>query len=620
MDSIMTDTASIQGLGAVPLGDDNCLFRVWSPFADRVEVNIPGKHARALPLSKTARGYHEGVFDNVPPGTQYMFQIDDETELPDPASRYQPEGVHGASAVVKTAFDWTDHSFRGIPLKDFIIYELHTGTYTAGGTFTDIIPHLKELCDLGVTAIELMPVAQFPGARNWGYDGVYPFAVQNTYGGPVALKTLVNECHNHNLSVILDVVYNHLGPEGNYLPQFGPYFTDAYRTPWGKALNFDDAFSDKVRRFFIENALYWQRVFHIDALRLDAVHAIRDFSPVTFLEQLTMETQKQAEAIGRPFYLIGESDQNNPRLTLPREIGGTGLHAQWSDDLHHCLHAQLTGETTGYYADYTDFRLLAKTLTKGFAYTGEHSIYRKRRHGAQPLLNHPRNFVVCSQNHDQVGNRQTGDRPTASLSLESLKLAAVTVLLSPFTPLLFMGEEYGEKAPFQFFTSHTDPELVDAVRQGRRNEFASFQWKGETPDPQAEETFLRSKLNHELKSGGHGRALLGFYKELIHLRKTLPPLNDPERNPVQTECNSDQRIITVYYHSERADVFIILCFGETEVHTSLNIPKGRWLAVLDSAHEHRHGAGSSLNPEIHSPGAVKLDLNPCSAIILRRIN
>jgi maltooligosyltrehalose trehalohydrolase len=376
-----------------------------------------------------------------------------------------------------------------------------------------------------------MPVAQFSGARNWGYDGVFPFAVQNSYGGPLGLKRFVNACHEHGLAVVLDVVYNHIGPEGNHLAQFGPYFTDRYRTPWGQAINLDDALSDEVRHFFVSNAVEWIRDYHVDALRLDAVHAIFDNSALNFLEELGDAVHEQATALNRRIYVIAESALNDVRLIRPHELGGYGLDAQWNDDFHHALHTLLTKERAGCYVDFGNFQHIAHAFSEGFVYSGRYSVSRGRRHGNSSRVIPPAKFVVYAQNHDQIGNRMVGDRLGQICGLDAYKLAAAVVLLSPFLPLLFMGDEYGETAPFQYFVSHSDPGLIDAVRRGRKEEFAAFNWIGEPPDPQDEQTFNRSKLNHCLKKEGHHKILVEFHKELIHLRKRaagIAPLEQRE--------------------------------------------------------------------------------------------
>lgn len=433
-----------QGIGATIVGSEEVLFKIWAPGKKHVSVKILSGNRRLIRLTKDKKGYFTGVSKDVRTGDLYLYVLDHDDICPDPASRFQPEGVYGPSEVVDPGeFKWSDGKWRGIPLKDFIIYELHTGTFTKEGTFESVIPRLDYLTDLGITAIELMPVAQFPGNRNWGYDGVCPFAPQNTYGGPTGLKKLINSAHKKGLGVVLDVVYNHLGPEGNYLGRFGPYFTGRYRTPWGKAVNFDGPYSDEVRHFFIENALYWVEEFHVDGLRLDAVHGIFDFSARHFLTDLCEEVHSHARRLGREVAVIAESDLNDARIISPPEMGGYGLDAQWDDDFHHALHTLLTGEDKGYYEDFGKTEHLEKAFREGFVYTGQYSRYRKRRHGNSPKNRPPSQFIVFSQSHDQVGNRMAGDRPDLTLSFEKMKLAAGVVIFSPFIPLLFMGEEYG---------------------------------------------------------------------------------------------------------------------------------------------------------------------------------
>ena len=605
-------------LGALYGGNGSCGFRVWAPDCEQVEVHLVHPRDETVPLNSSVDGYFEANVKDVHPGTRYFFRLNGTRELPDPASRFQPDGVHKASEVMDPRFEWTDAGWYGIPLRDYIIYELHPGTYTSEGTFDSIIPHLQSLRELGITAIELMPVAQFPGARNWGYDGVYPFAVQNTYGGPLGLKRLVNAAHEAGLAVILDVVYNHLGPEGNYLGAYAPYFTERYKTPWGQALNFDGPDCDQVRQFFIENAIYWQSEFHIDALRLDAIHAIRDFSAVPFLQELVHRTLRNAESLNRRFYLIAETDMNMARHILPRHLGGYGLDAQWSDDFHHALHVLLTGEKTGYYEDFGGVLPLAKAWKQGYTFTGNYSKYRRHRHGSPPTHNSVRQFVVCSQNHDQIGNRLLGDRIGAITSFESQKLAASAVLLSPFIPLLFMGEEYGEPAPFQYFMSHSDPGLVQAVRAGRRHEFASFEWNGEIPDPQDESTFDACKLNHSLASNGHHKTLRDYYRELIKLRSQLGAISRAEKDTMDILVSEEESSLWVRYQSQSGDASVLLCFSKKLARVDLPFPSGRWIKRLDSAEEQWCGTGSPVPDEFASDGHAKLTLAPLSAVLFTR--
>jgi len=468
-------------IGAVVDSNRKVYFKVWAPKVERLSVKIISKeNEKSFPLKKDGIGYFDGFVENVHSGDYYLYLLDEKHKYPDPASRFQPHGVHGASQVIDpNEFQWDDDGWKGIQLKNFIIYELHVGTFTKEGTFGAIISYLDYLKEFGITAIELMPVAQFPGDRNWGYDGVYPFAVQNSYGGPNGLKALVNACHRKGLAVILDVVYNHLGPEGNYLSNFGPYCTNKYKTLWGDAINFDGAYSDEVRRFFISNALYWITEYHIDALRIDAIHGMFDFSAKHFLYELTDAVHKQAETLNRNVSVIAESNLNDVRIINPVEIGGYGLDAQWNDDFHHALHTLITCENRGYYEDFGKIQHIEKAFREGFVYSSEYSKYRKRRHGSSTKDRPAHQFIVFLQNHDQVGNRAMGDRLSQSHSLEKLKLAAGVVILSPYIPLLFMGEEYGETSPFQYFVSHSDEALIEAVRKGRRDEFASFHWEGE---------------------------------------------------------------------------------------------------------------------------------------------
>lgn len=606
-------------LGATYLGDGLCRFEVWAPFAQKVDVHILEPQERWVPLERGERGYHQALAGGVEPGTFYMYRLDEQKERPDPASRFQPRDVHGPSQVVEGGFSWDDGCWFGLPLDRHIFYELHVGTFTPEGTFDAVVPHLDHLLGLGISAVEIMPVAQFPGNRNWGYDGVYPYAVQSSYGGPWGLKRLVNSCHQRGLAVVLDVVYNHLGPEGNYLWDFGPYFTDRYRTPWGSAVNFDGPDSDEVRRFFIQNALYWVTEFHVDALRLDAVHAIFDQSAHTFLEELAEAVHGRAEALNRRVHVIAESDLNDSRLIRPRELGGYGLDAQWSDDLHHALHTLLTGENEGYYRDFGALDHLVRAFRHGYVYSGQHSEHRRRRHGNSTQGCSGRQFVVCSQNHDQVGNRMLGDRSSRLVPLDGLKLAAAAVILSPYLPLLFMGEEYGETTPFPYFISHLDSDLVEAVRRGRREEFSAFSWLGEPPDPQDEGTFLSAKLQHRLRTEGQHRTLLEFYRELIRLRREVPALASLNRQAVEVLGQARQRILLVRRTEGDCEAIVAFNLGESQALASLPVPAGRWRKSLDSADQRWLGEGSLIPHEIISEGEVALNLGPRSLVLLTQL-
>jgi maltooligosyltrehalose trehalohydrolase len=533
-------------------------------------------------MQPTERGYFQTSVDGLASGSLYLYCLDSGQQRPDPASRCQAEGVHGPSQIVDLHFDWQDQSWNGLPLDAYLIYELHVGTFTAEGALDAVISHLDALRELGITAIELMPIAQFPGSRNWGYDGVYPYAVQNSYGGPLALKRLVQACHERGLAAILDVVYNHLGPEGNYLGEFGYYFTNRYRTPWGDAVNFDGPHSNEVRRFFIENALYWITEFHFDALRLDAVHAIFDQSAQPFLAELSEAVHRRGEELQRHVYLIPESSLNDVRLIRPRERGGYGCDAQWNDDFHHSLHTLLTGEQTGYYQDFGTIEHLVKSLREGYVYTGQYSQYRQRRHGSSSGEVPLHRLVVCAQNHDQVGNRKLGERLTQLVSFEDLKLAAGAVLLSPCIPLLFMGEEYGETAPFLYFISHSDPFLVEAVRLGRQKEFEAFEREGETPDPQSETTFQRTKLNRGLLKEPKHRLLREFYQELIHLRRTLPALNAVCKESLEVLAFEKEKVVFLRRGQGASGVFALFSFGGRDSLLNLPLERGLWSKLLDS--------------------------------------
>jgi maltooligosyltrehalose trehalohydrolase len=605
-------------LGAIYLGSGQCRFLVWAPFIQKVETHIMSPRELIVLLEKDAQGYHQAIIDGVEPGALYFYRLDQDKERPDPASRFQPQGVHGPSQVVDSYFSWQDQNWTGLPLEKYIIYELHAGTFTEEGTFDAIIPYLDELIDLGITAVELMPVNQFPGNRNWGYDGVYPFAVQNSYGEPEGLKRLVNACHQKGLAVVLDVIYNHIGPEGNYFADFGPYFTDCYKTPWGAALNFDGPYSDEVRRFFIENILYWLTGFHIDAFRLDALHAILDNTPYIFIEQLAAAFHKQVEKLGRKAYLIGESSADNVRLIKSPELGGYGLDGQWNDDFHHSLHTLLTGENTGYYQDYGTLKHLAKAFREGFVYSGEYSLYRKRRHGTSSKNIPAERFVVFAQNHDQVGNRAMGDRLSQSVSFEALKLAAGIVLLSPFVPLIFMGEEYGETAPFPYFVSHSEPELIEMVRRGRREDFAAFQWQDEMLDPQDEATFLRAKLNHNLRGEGQHKALLEFYKELIRLRKETPALAQLSKENLEVKDFEEERVLYIHRWSEDSEVIITFNLNSRLTSISLPFPQGDWHKSLDSDEERWSGNGTAVPGQFSPGGETTLTLNPWQFVLFSK--
>ena len=604
-------------LGATWLGRGEGRFLVWAPEAELVEVCLVRPPKRLVPLRKEANGYHQAVVKGVAPGDLYLLCLDGEKERPDPASRFQPQGVHGPSQVLDQGFDWRDQGWAGLDLEDYLIYELHPGTFTPEGTLEAIIPRLDYLKELGVTVLELMPLAQFPGQRNWGYDGVFPFAVHNSYGGPEGLKKLVNACHASGLAVILDVVYNHLGPEGNYLADFGPFFSHLHQTPWGRSINFDGPGSDQVRRFFIENACYWIEDLHLDGLRLDAVQAILDFSARPFLEELAETVRTKAGELKRKVHLIAESSLNDPRLIRTPDLGGHGLSGLWNDDFHHALHALLTRERVGYYQDFGRMKHLAKAYEDGFVYTGQYSSFYERRQGRPCPDLPPGRLVVFAQNHDQVGNRPAGRRLDRLTGLEGLKLAGAAIILSPFIPLLFMGQEYGEKAPFPFFINHSEPDLVEAVRQGRRRELADFGWSDEPPDPQAEETFLSARLDWDLIRARPHQSLFRFHKELIRLRKAFPclALGGPE---ALLETTRDGPVLTIRRKAGDDDALILLNFSPKPAPVAIRPDRGRWSKLLDSAEEVWEGSGAILPARLDLPQPTGLNMPGFSAAVYKQ--
>jgi maltooligosyltrehalose trehalohydrolase len=542
-------------------------FVVWAPLKESVRIHFPDGFSDDVKMQKDGWGYWKTSVE-VKPGQQYTFQVNGEAFLPDPASVSQPGGVHSPSEIVDRHFSWTDDSWPGLELGEMIIYELHVGTFTEEGKFTGIEDKLDYLIHLGINTIEIMPVAQFPGERNWGYDSVFPFCTQNSYGGSSALKRLINACHGKNLAVILDVIYNHLGPEGNYLEQFAPYFTDKYNTFWGKSINFDDAWCDGVRNYFIQNALMWLDEYHVDALRLDAVHAIWDFSALHFTRELKEAVESLAQQCGKKKVLIAEIDLNNPRYIDPQGLGGYGLDGQWADEFHHALHTVITGERSGYYEDFGKLADLEKAFRASYVYDGIYSPHRKKIFGADVSDRNCDQFVVFSQNHDQVGNRLGGERIASLVPFEKCKLAAAALILSPYVPLLFMGEEYGEKNPFLYFIHHGDPGLIETVRESRKKEFAYFHFEGDFVDPQAEETFLRSKLSWNITE--ESTALLNFYTFLITLRKTRAAMKGRSRESLLVKLLSEQclRIERMFSGDQ---ISAVLNFGDsafsfTEVH------------------------------------------------------
>ena len=533
-------------------------LRVWAPLPHSVETVVDG---RRLQMSKAARGWWEVSDGAVHPGARYGFSLDGGEPRPDPRSPSQPDGVMGLSEVIDhAAHEWHDQAWHGRELAGAVLYELHVGTFSREGTFEGAIQHLSHLTALGVDMIEVMPVAEFSGNRGWGYDGVDLFAPHHAYGGPAGFKRLVEACHAGGLGVVLDVVYNHLGPVGNFLAEFGPYFSSRHTTDWGAALNFDGPGSDEVRRLVIDNELMWMRDYHVDGLRLDAVHAIFDQSPVHVLEQMRVEADALRSEVHRPLSLIAESDLNDPRFVRPREVGGYGLEGVWSDDWHHSLHTVLTGERTGYYEDFGQVEDLGKALRQAWVYDGRWSDHRQSTRGRKAHAIESHRHVVAIQNHDQVGNRAAGERLVALVDEASLKAAAALLLTTQFTPMLFEGEEWGASTPFQYFTDHADPRLGDAVREGRRREFAAFGWNPEEiPDPQDAATFERSRLRWEEIDEPMHRRMLDWYRALIDLRRRLPVRHGPPHH-VRVAVAEDQRRITF----ERDGLSVLVNLGSED--------------------------------------------------------
>ena len=551
-------------------------FRVWAPNPSTVELVLED---HTVPMRRDDAAWWRAMVEDAGAATRYGFRLDGGPVRPDPRSAWQPDGVDGLSAVVDhAAFRWTDDRWRGLSLRGAVLYELRAGTFSAGGTFDGVIEHLPHLVELGVDAIELMPVAEFSGDHGWGYDGVDLFAPQHTYGGPHGLKRLVDACHSHGLGVVLDVVYNHLGPAGNYLSEFGPYFSTRHRTNWGDPVNFDGPGAHEVRSFVLDNAVMWLRDYHVDGLRLDAVHAIVDESAVSILEALAVEVDALAAQLGRPLFLVAESDLNDPRFVRSRDAGGMGLDASWADEWHHALHAALTGERAGYYEDFGSLTLLAKALRQAWVYDGTWSAHRGRHHGRPPTGLAGHQFVVSIQNHDQVGNRACGDRLSALVGPRRLAVAAGLLLTGPFTPLLFQGEEWGATAPFPYFSDHRDPELGRAVSEGRRREFARFGWRPEDiPDPQDPETFRSARLDWSERTHASHDALLAWYRTLVGLRRSVSDLSDPRLDRTSVEVDEAAATLTIV----RGSMLVLVNLGRIE-HTFVN-ENVRLLAASDEA-------------------------------------
>jgi maltooligosyltrehalose trehalohydrolase len=607
--------------GATVRGDGAAQFRVWAPNPANLSVRILGENPCTIPMTRSGdaeNGEFRATVPHVNEGSDYVYVLEGERERPDPVSRWQPHGVHGPSRIVNPAsFNWSDQGWRGIPPKEFIIYELHIGAFTREGTFESLIPRLPYLRDLGITAVEIMPVAEVPGDRNWGYDGASLYAPQSSYGGPAGLKKLVDACHQHGLAVVLDVVYNHLGPEGNYLPEFAPCFTDAYHTPWGKAINFDGPQSDGVRRFIIDNALYWLTEYHVDALRLDAIHGIYDFGARHVLDELSNAFQSQAQFLQRQAWLIAESDLDDVRIINPRATGGYALDAQWHDDFHHALFTLLTDERGAFLMDFGTLADLAKSICDGFVFDWKYSRYRRRHHGNSSTGRPGEQFVGFIQNHDQIANTSRGRRLASLVSSGEQKLAAVLTLCSPFLPMLFMGEEYGETAPFLYFTSFEDRNLAQAVTEGRKKELGSHYSESEFFDPQALSTFEKCKLDWSKIVITPHAEILRLYRELISLRKQHASLGNCRKDLIEIQVDEQARTLVM----KRGDpaggsALLIFNFSGEERSIPLTAPARPQQLVLWTG-DAAYGDGKGQRPaETLSAGAAfEVSLNQFEAAI-----
>jgi len=585
---------------------------LWSPFASCIEIDIFSPKSIKIPMHKQDDGYWSLQTEFLKKGSLYRFIIDGKESRPDPASVSQPAGVHGSShAIDLLDFNWEDKKWQNIPLSSMIIYELHTGTFTEKGTFDAITEKLDYLKELGINSIELMPVSQFPGKRNWGYDGVYPFAAQNSYGGAKALQKLVNECHKKGLAVILDFVCNHLGPEGNYLAKFGPYFTDKYKTPWGMAINYDDEYSDGVRRYFIECALMWLRDFHIDALRIDAVHAIKDFSSFHILKELKHYVEILNEKTGRLHYVFAESELNDVKYIDSFEKGGYGIDAVWCDDLHHAIHGLVTGEKGGYYCDFGSISHVVKAYRSAFVYDGCYSVFRKRCFGSKTIENSGDQFIVFSQNHDQIGNRMRGERLSSLISYDMSKVVAVSIIMAPFIPLIFMGEEYWETSPFLYFVSHTDPYLIKCVCEGRKNEFREFHLDGEPPDPGIYETFFKSTLKWDLKGIEKSEKMLDYYKRIMKIRKNHPVLQLNNRKNFNVSGDDAKKIVIITRWLEKDRIFCIMNFGKAAQEIKISKSISRLNKIMDSSDVLWLGDGKTAPDHICANDIIKIAPESC---------
>jgi maltooligosyltrehalose trehalohydrolase len=610
-------------IGAV-YADGYCEFSVWAPEKDRMFLHLQTPDNRVFEMEKNQEGYFGVTVKDIGVGVRYRYATDGSETYPDPASHFQPDGVHGASMIVDhTSYKWSDSEWAGLPLKELIFYEVHVGTFTQEGTFEAMISRLDYLQDVGVNAIQMMPVAQFPGTRNWGYDGVFPFAVQNSYGGPQKLKELVDAAHRRGIAVFLDVVFNHIGPEGNYLGQFGPYFTDTYRMPWGDAINFDGEWSDGVREYFASCVLHWCENYHLDGLRVDAVHTMFDNGAVHFWEMANKKLDEIRQSLGRSFYLIAESDLNSPKVIQPVASGGWGFNAQWLDDFHHATYVLLDEKGKDRYEDFGQMEQLAKAYTDGFVHSGEFVKFRKRRFGASSAGISGEHFVVFNQNHDQVGNRVGGERLSMLVNFERQKLAAAAAMLSPYLPFIFMGEEFGADTPFFYFVSHSEEALIKKVVEGRKKEFENYQWETEPLNPQEEETFERSKLDWTQPRSGKYQVMLNWHKKLISLRHSCSVLHNFNKNDIRTVLFGEKGL-ALHRKSEdqKSELLCIFNFGSERASFTFPSHETNWSRVLDSRDTEWLEEDSSLisnTPEKVTGGEV-IYLADLSVILYESIN
>lgn len=586
--------------------DGQCGFSVWAPEKESMELVLHESEIR-IPMYKDHDGYFRVTRDDIPPGTRYLFAPDGGEAFPDPASHFQPEGVHGPSEVVDhSAFAWTDTAWAGLPLKELIIYELHVGTFTQEGTFDAIIPRLDELAELGVNAIELMPVAQFPGNRNWGYDMVFPYSVQDSYGGPERLKALVDAAHSKGIAVFLDVVFNHIGPEGNYLPRFAPYFTDQYVTPWGNAVNLDGEWSDGVREYFCNSVLHWYMHYHLDGLRVDAVHMMFDNGAVHFWEMVNERLVDLRQSMRFNFYLFAECDLNSPKVVQAPQAGGWAFDGQWLDDFHHSLYVLLDEQGGERYEDFGQIQQLAKAYTDGFVHSGEYVKFRKRKHGASSVGLSGEKFVVFNQNHDQVGNRVGGERLSMLVDENRQKIAAAAILLSPYLPMLFMGEEYAAETPFFYFVSHSEEELIRKVVEGRREEFANYNWEQDPPNPQDERTFEQSKLHWDQRKAGRHAVMWQWHRTLIALRKGHPALRNFTKNDVRVTVTGPKSLMLHRRSADhRTELIALFNLGENNVRMPFPQNSGGWTKVIDSLEAvQKNGNDRAVLQHVESGGVL----------------